>query len=65
VALLFRINLMIPEAHYLMIASEGFDREITEALSGRDKGVALRAFHTPTVPSYWFCQFHAFCARCF
>src|SRR5208337_4536072 len=50
VALLFRIDLVITNAHHTMIASEGFDREITEPLSGRDKGVARLAFHILTPP---------------
>src|SRR5664279_4829789 len=63
VALLFRIDLVIPNTHHLMIASEGFDREITEPLSCRDKGIALLAFHILPLPSFWFCRFHVFCPR--
>jgi len=45
VTLVLRLKRVVANTHDVEIASADFYREITKALSGRDEGAALLAFH--------------------
>ncbi len=53
VTLVLRRKRIVPNTHDVRIASVNFDREIAEALSGRDEGTALLATHHCSLP---FCN---------